>query len=72
MREYEQFNRVVAQIMNELIIRALDRRGVKHHVLQNMHLANTQETYDAWVRDQRKRYALSINNPNRVEPIMKE
>lgn len=60
----------IVQSMNELTIRALDRRGVKHHVLQNMHLANTQETYDAWVRDQRKRYALATNNPNRVEPIL--
>lgn len=60
----------IVQSMNELTIRALDRRGVKHHVLQNMHLANTQETYDAWVRDQRKRYALATHNPNRVEPIL--
>ena len=59
----------IVQSMNELTIRALDRRGIKHHVLQNMHLANTQETYDAWVRDQRKRYAQATYNPNRVEPI---
>jgi len=62
----------IVQSMNELTIRALDRRGIKHHVLQNMHLANTQETYDAWVRDQRKRYAQATHNPNRVEPVLKE
>jgi uncharacterized phosphosugar-binding protein len=62
----------IVQSMNELTIRALDRRGVKHHVLQNMHLGNTQETYDAWVRDQRQRYALATYNPNRVEPFLKE
>lgn len=60
----------IVQSMNELTIRALDRRGVVHHVLQNMHLANTQETYDAWVRDQRKRYALATHNTNRVDPIL--
>ena len=62
----------IVQSLNELTIRALDRRGVKHHVLQNMHLRNTQETYDAWVRDQRKRYALATHNPNRVEPVLKD
>lgn len=62
----------IVQSLNELTVRALDRRGVKHHVLQNMHLQNTQETYDAWLHDQRKRYALAIHNPNRVEPVLKE
>lgn len=62
----------IVQSLNELTVRALDRRGVKHHVLQNMHLRNTQETYDAWLRDQRKRYALATHNPNRVDPILKD
>lgn len=62
----------IVQSLNELTVRALDRRGVKHHVLQNMHLHNTQETYDAWVRDQRKRYALATHNPNRVDPVLKD
>ena len=60
----------IVQSLNELTIRALDRRGIKHHVLQNMHLRNTQNTYDAWLRDQRKRYALATHNPNRVEPVL--
>lgn len=59
----------VVQSMNELTLRALDRRGIIHHVLQNMHLKNTQETYDAWLRDQRQRYAKANHNPNRVLPV---
>jgi uncharacterized phosphosugar-binding protein len=62
----------IVQSLNELTIRALDRRGVKHHVLQNMHLSNTQATYNAWLRDQRQRYALALHNVNRVEPILKD
>jgi uncharacterized phosphosugar-binding protein len=62
----------IVQSMNELTIRALDRRGIKHHVLQNMHLHNTQETYDAWVRDQRQRYALATHNPQRIEADSQE
>ena len=58
----------VVQCMNELTIRALDRRGVQHHVLQNMHLHNTEDTYDAWLRDQRQRYARATHNPDRVTP----
>jgi uncharacterized phosphosugar-binding protein len=58
----------IVQCMNELTIRALDRRGITHHVLQNMHLKDTQTTYDAWLRDQRQRYARASHNPNRVEP----
>jgi uncharacterized phosphosugar-binding protein len=58
----------VVQSLNELTIKELDGRGVHHHVLQNMHLHDTQDTYEQWIRDQRKRYSLAINNPNRVEP----
>jgi hypothetical protein len=59
----------VVQSLNELTIRELDARGVAHHVLRNMHLGNTTDNYDAWLRDQRVRYALATNNPGRVEPV---
>jgi len=59
----------VAQSLNELTVRELDSRGVKHHVLRNMHIADTTDNYDEWLDDQRKRYALGTYNPNRVEPI---
>jgi uncharacterized phosphosugar-binding protein len=51
------------QCLNELTIRVLHERGVKHHVLGNMHLADTQANYDAWLLDQRKRYARATFNP---------
>jgi len=51
----------IVQSLNELTIRELDRRGVKHPVLRNMHLHDTQDTYEQWVQDQRKRYARSVN-----------
>ena len=54
----------IVQSLNELTIRELDRRGVKHHVLRNMHLKDTQDSYELWVRDQRQRYARTLNNPN--------
>lgn len=60
----------IVQSLNELTVKELDRRGVKHFTLRNMHLNNTQVNYDAWLRDQRERYALAINNPNRVEPAI--
>lgn len=59
----------VVQSLNELTIRELDARGVAHHVLRNMHLGNTTDNYDAWLRDQRVRYALATHNPGRVEPV---
>ena len=62
----------IVQSLNELTLRELDRRGVKHHVLQNMHLRNTEDTYDAWLRDQRKRYSRALHNPQRVEPTSGE
>jgi uncharacterized phosphosugar-binding protein len=56
--------------LNELTIKELDSRGVKHHVLQNMHLGQTQVNYDTWLADQRKRFSRALFNPNRVEPIL--
>jgi hypothetical protein len=59
----------VVQCLNELTIRELDRRGLSHHVLRNMHLKDTRDTYDAWIRDQRTRYARALHNPLAVQPI---
>lgn len=50
----------VVQALNELTIRELDRRGVAHPVLRNMHIAKTEDNYDAWLRDQRRRYARAL------------
>lgn len=55
--------------LNELTICELDSRGVKHHVLQNMHLGKTEVNYDEWLTDQRHRYARALSNPNRLEPV---
>jgi uncharacterized phosphosugar-binding protein len=52
----------LVQSLNELTIRELDRRGVRHHVLRNMHLNDTEDSYELWVRDQRQRYARALNN----------
>lgn len=54
----------IVQSLNELTIRELDRRGIAHHVLRNMHLNDTVDSYDLWVRDQRRRYARTLNNPS--------
>lgn len=54
----------IVQSLNELTIRELDRRGVRHHVLQNMHLRDTEDTYEAWIRDQRRRYGKALHNPD--------
>lgn len=59
----------IVQSLNELTIRELDSRGIAHHVLRNMHLHNTRDNYDMWLRDQRKRYSLAIDHPNRVIPL---
>ncbi len=59
----------VVQSLNELTIRELDRRGIRHHVLRNMHLFDTRDAYNAWIRDERKRYARAMNNPDRIEPL---
>jgi uncharacterized phosphosugar-binding protein len=58
----------LVQCLNELTIRELDRRGVRHHVLRNMHLGDTQDSYDAWLRDQRRRYARALHHPAPVVP----
>lgn len=58
----------VVQSLNELTVRELDRRGHRHHVLRNMHLNDTVDTYEAWVRDQRERYARALHHPRRVPP----
>lgn len=59
----------IVQSLNELTIRELDSRGIAHHVLRNMHLDNTQDNYDMWLRDQRKRYSLATNHSDRVIPF---
>ncbi len=51
----------IVQSLNELTLRELDRRGVRHPVLRNMHLNDTVDSYDLWVRDQRQRYAKALN-----------
>lgn len=51
----------VIQSLNELTLRELDRRGVRHHVLRNMHLGDTRDTYAAWLHDQRRRYARALH-----------
>jgi uncharacterized phosphosugar-binding protein len=58
----------IVHSLNELTIRALDRRGIKHHVLANMHLGQTQDNYDAWLGDQRRRYAGALYNFRSREP----
>jgi hypothetical protein len=55
--------------LNELTIQELDGRGIKHHVLENMHLGQTQVNYGEWLADQRHRYARALSNPNRLEPV---
>lgn len=58
----------IVQSLNELTIRELDSRNIPHFVLQNMHLKNTENNYEAWLRDQRKRYAKAMYNKERVTP----
>ncbi len=53
----------VIQCLNELTLRELDSRGIRHPVLRNMHVADTRDTYDAWIRDQRRRYARALHRP---------
>lgn len=59
----------IVQSLNELTIRELDDRGIAHHVLRNMHLKDTQDNYDLWLRDQRQRYARATNHPDPVRPL---
>jgi len=58
----------VTHCLNELTLRELDRRGIPPTVLQNMHLGETGVNYEAWVRDQRRRYARCMHNPDAVKP----
>jgi uncharacterized phosphosugar-binding protein len=58
----------VVQSLNELTIRELDHRGVAHPVLRNMHLSDTIDSYDLWVRDQRRRYARALSRDDAVPP----
>jgi uncharacterized phosphosugar-binding protein len=51
----------VIQSLNELTLRELDRRGIAHQVLRNMHTGSTGVNYDAWLRDQRRRYARALH-----------
>lgn len=53
---------IMVQSLNELTIRELDRRGVRHHVLRNMHLEDTQDSFEMWIRDQRQRYGRALDN----------
>lgn len=59
----------LVQSLNELTIRELDRRGVRHPVLQNMHLHDTRPGYDEWLRDQRRRYSNTLSQTGRQAPI---
>lgn len=54
----------IVQCLNELTIRELDARGAHHPVLRNMHLRDTRDTYDLWIRDQRRRYANALHRSN--------
>ncbi|MBI5425815.1 MAG: sugar isomerase domain-containing protein [Opitutae bacterium] len=56
------------QCLNELTLRELDARGVAHHVLRNMHLGDTHDSYERWIRDQRARYARALHRPTHVGP----
>lgn len=58
--------------LNELTIREIDARGIRHPVLQNMHLRQTTVNYDEWLADQRHRYARALSHPNRLEPECSE
>jgi uncharacterized phosphosugar-binding protein len=54
----------LVQSLNELTVRALDGRGVTPFVLANMHLGETQDNYDAWLKDQRQRFARALYDPS--------
>lgn len=50
--------------LNELTVQALDARGVRHHVLRNMHLGGYGVNYDEWLADQRRRYSKALHRPD--------
>lgn len=58
----------IVQSLNELTIRALDRRGIRHNVLTNMHLGQTQDNYNAWLADQRSRYSHALHRGPNGDP----
>ncbi len=58
----------VVQCLNELTLRELGSRGIAHPVLQNMHLGGYGVNYNAWLAEQRKRYARVLHNPDAVPP----
>ena len=58
----------VVQSLNELTLQALIEKGVAHFVLQNMHLKDTEDNYESWLRDQRKRYARATYNEAALIP----
>jgi uncharacterized phosphosugar-binding protein len=58
----------VVHCLNELTLRELDRRGHRHPVLRNMHLKDTSDNYEAWIQDQRTRYARALRHPAPVPP----
>jgi uncharacterized phosphosugar-binding protein len=60
----------IVHSLNELTIREFVRRGQPHFVLQNMHLNDTQVNYDAWLRDQRRRYARALSHPAKLAPAV--
>ena len=58
----------LVQSLNELTLRELDSRGVRHIVLQNMHLDGYGVNYDEWLADQRQRYSRAMHNPAALRP----
>jgi uncharacterized phosphosugar-binding protein len=58
----------VVQSLNELTLKTLVERGVEHFVLQNMHINDTEDNYESWLRDQRKRYAKATYNESALMP----
>lgn len=58
----------VIHCLNELTLHALDSRGISHPVLRNMHLGDTRDTYDVWLRDQRRRYARARHRADALPP----
>jgi uncharacterized phosphosugar-binding protein len=58
----------VVQCLNELTLRELVARGIDHPVLRNMHLHDTDDAYERWIRDQRVRYSRALHHPSPVAP----
>lgn len=55
--------------LNELTVQAIDAMGKTHEVLRNMHLEGYGDNYEAWLADQRKRYAKVTYNENALTPL---